>query len=149
MLLTDGGEVAADAGGHRTGGVPLVPTGFSWPEKGPLMSLYLFAGTSVDDFAGAVAWYEKLLGAAPSSFPHETEAVWELAEGRLVYVVRRPEHAGHGTLTLIVDDLEDTVRGIAERGVEPVREEHYANGVRKCTYADPEGNEIGFGEVPR
>jgi hypothetical protein len=32
MLLIYGGEVAADAAVHRTGGVPLVPAGFSWPE---------------------------------------------------------------------------------------------------------------------
>ena len=46
------------------------------------MALYLFAGIAVSDFAGALAWYEKLLGAPPSFFPHDTEAVWELAEGR-------------------------------------------------------------------
>ncbi|GAA1978193.1 VOC family protein [Catenulispora subtropica] len=113
------------------------------------MSLHLFAGVSVDDFGAAVAWYEKLFGAPPSSFPHETEAVWELAEGRLVYVVRRPEHAGHGTLTLIVDDLDETMDGIAGRGLEPVNEERYGDGVRKATYTDPAGNEAGFGEVPR
>jgi hypothetical protein len=26
--------------------------------------------------------------------------------------------------------------------------ETYANGVRKATYVDPDGNEIGFGGVP-
>ncbi|WP_093612274.1 hypothetical protein [Streptomyces indicus] len=32
MLLTYGGETAADAPVLRTGGVPLVPDGFEWPE---------------------------------------------------------------------------------------------------------------------
>ncbi|MGD9482193.1 hypothetical protein WDH52_02860 [Streptomyces sp. TRM70308] len=31
-LMTYGGAVAADAGGTRTGGVPLVPEDFEWPE---------------------------------------------------------------------------------------------------------------------
>lgn len=112
------------------------------------MALYLFAGIAVSDFAAALAWYEKLLGAPPSSFPHDTEAVWELAEGRLVYVVQRPEHAGHAMHTIIVDDLDTVAAEAAGRGLEPVSQETYGNGVRKTTYVDPEGNEIGFGQVP-
>lgn len=112
------------------------------------MGLYLFAGIAVSDFGGALTWYESLLGRPPSSFPHDTEAVWELAEGRLVYVVQRPEHAGHAVLTIIVDDLDALVAGTGARGVEPAKQESYGNGVRKTTYVDPEGNEIGFGQVP-
>jgi predicted enzyme related to lactoylglutathione lyase len=112
------------------------------------MALYLFAGIAVSDFTAALAWYEKLLGAPPSSFPHDTEAVWELAEGRLVYVVQRPEHAGHAMHTIIVDDLDTLVAEAAGRGLEPVSQETYGDGVRKTTYVDPEGNEIGFGQVP-
>jgi len=92
------------------------------------MTVYLFAGIPVGDFAAALAWYEKLLGGPPSFFPHDTEAVWQLAEHQLVYVVQRPERAG--------------------RGLEPAGRETYPDGVRKITYAGPEGNEIGFGEVP-
>ena len=81
------------------------------------MALYLFAGIPVSDYPGALAWYEKLLGAPPSFFPHDTEAVWELAEGRLVYVVQRPEHAGHAMHTIIVDDLDALVAAVAGRGL--------------------------------
>ena len=112
------------------------------------MALYLFAGIAVSDFAGALAWYETLLGTPPSSFPHDTEAVWDLDEGRLLYIVQRPEHAGHAMHTIIVDDLDKRVTEAAGRGVQPVSQETYGNGVRKTTYADPEGNEIGFGQVP-
>lgn len=112
------------------------------------MALYLFAGIAVSDFAAALAWYEKLLGAPPSSFPHDTEAVWELAEGRLVYIVQRPEHAGHAMHTIIVDDLDTLVADVSGRGLAPATQETYGNGVRKTTYVDPEGNEIGFGQVP-
>jgi predicted enzyme related to lactoylglutathione lyase len=112
------------------------------------MSLYLFAGIPVNDFTAALAWYEMLLGSPPSSFPHETEAVWQLAEHRLVYVVQRPEHAGHAMLTLIVNDLDTLMAEIAQRGLEPATQETYGNGVRKTTYVDPDGNEIGYGAVP-
>ncbi len=113
------------------------------------MAIYLFAGIPVKDFTAALAWYETLLGSPPSSFPHDTEAVWELAEYRLVYIVQQPEHAGHALHTVIVDDLDTLMAQIAERGLEPAKQETYANGVRKTTYADPDGNEIGFGAVPR
>jgi catechol 2,3-dioxygenase-like lactoylglutathione lyase family enzyme len=112
------------------------------------MALDMFAGVPVEDYARALGWYERLLGFPPSFFPHDTEAVWELAEHRLVYVVRRPERAGRALLTLMVDDLDSRVAGAAERGLEPTDRETYGNGVRKITYLDPEGNEIAFGEVP-
>ncbi len=113
------------------------------------MALYLFAGIPVTDYTGALSWYERLLGGPPSSFPHDTEAVWELAEHRLVYIVQRPEHAGHAMHTVIVDDLDSLMAEIAQRGLEPANQETYADGVRKITYADPDGNEIGFGGLPR
>ena len=112
------------------------------------MTLSLFAGIPVGDFAAALSWYERLLGGPPSFLPHDTEAVWQLAEDRMVYVVQRPERAGHALVTLIVDDLDERMAGIAQRGLEPAEQETYPNGVRKITYADPEGNEVGFGEVP-
>lgn len=113
------------------------------------MAVNLFAGVPVTDYAVALGWYERLFGAPPSFFPHDTEAVWELAEHRLVYVVQRPERAGHAILTVIVDDLDALVAGIAQRGLEPAKRETYSNGVRKITFVDPEGNEIGFGGLPR
>lgn len=113
------------------------------------MALFLFAGVPVRDFTAAVGWYERLFGTPPSSFPHDTEAVWELAENRLVYIVQRPEHAGHAMHTVIVDDLDTLVAGIAERGLEPAKREAHDNGARKVTYVDPDGNEIGYGAVPR
>ena len=113
------------------------------------MSLNLFAGVAVGDFHASLAWYRKLLGAEPAFFPHETEAVWQLDEGRLLYIVERPEHAGHALQTLIVEDLNAVLSGAARRGVEPAKQETYENGVRKVTYVDPDGSEIAFGEVPR
>ena len=59
-----------------------------------------------------------------------------------------PEHAGHATHTVFVDDLDERVAGIAERGLEPALRETYENGVRKVTYRDPDGNEFGLGGGP-
>jgi catechol 2,3-dioxygenase-like lactoylglutathione lyase family enzyme len=112
------------------------------------MALDLFAGIPVSDYAAALAWYERLLGAPPAFFPNDREAVWELAEHRYLYIEHRPEHAGHAMLTLFLGDFDDRVAQITERGLEPAIEEVYENGVRKTTYRDPDGNEIGFGGAP-
>ncbi|PZG49802.1 glyoxalase [Spongiactinospora gelatinilytica] len=112
------------------------------------MALDLFAGIPVVDYAAALEWYERLLGGPPAFLPNDVEAVWELAEHRYVYVEKLPEHAGHAMHTIFVDDLDARVAGIAERGIEPVNRETYSNGVRKVTYRDPDGNEIGFGGAP-
>lgn len=108
----------------------------------------LFAGIPVSDFGRALSWYEALLGAPPSFLPHDTEAVWELAEHRYLYIVEKPEHAGHAMLTVFRDDLDEDVARIAGRGLEPTNEETYDGGVRKVTFRDPDGNEVGFGGAP-
>jgi hypothetical protein len=46
----------------------------------------LFAGIPVGDYERALAWYERLLGSGPSFLPNATEAVWELAEHRSVFI---------------------------------------------------------------
>lgn len=112
-------------------------------------TLDLFAGIPVADYAAARIWYERLLGSPPTFFPHDTEAVWELAEHRYVYIVKQPDHAGHAHHTLFVEDLDALTLQIAQRGLDPVKRETYANGVRKVTYCDPDGSEIGFGGAPR
>jgi hypothetical protein len=108
----------------------------------------LFAGIPVRDYAAALLWYEKLLGGAPAFIPHDTEAVWELAEHRFLYVVKDPERAGHAIHTIFVDDFDTRIAEIAARGLEPAKRETYGNGVRKTTYRDADGNEIGFGGAP-
>ncbi len=109
------------------------------------MTLELFAGLAVSDIDAARAWYARLLGTGPSFEPHEREAVWTLAEARHVYVEERPDRAGSGQVTLFVDDLDAWVDAVTARGVEPATRETYGNGVRKVTYRDPDGNEVGIG----
>ena len=108
----------------------------------------LFAGILVSDLKAAQEWYERLFGAEPSFFPNDTEAVWTLAEHRHVYIQLDPERAGSSLLTLFVEDLDELTTGIGTRGLQPAARETYSNGVRKATYRDPDGNEVGFGGEP-
>jgi len=111
------------------------------------MSLDLFSGIPVTDFAASLAWYERLLGAPPTLFATETEALWELAEHRWVYIEQRPERAGHALLSILVADLDARVAQVATRGLEPARWETFEGTVRKATFVDPDGNEFGFGDA--
>jgi catechol 2,3-dioxygenase-like lactoylglutathione lyase family enzyme len=112
------------------------------------MTVDLFAGLPVSDYQRALTWYERLLGSEPAFLPNATEAVWELAEHRYLYIEELPGRAGHALHTVFVDDLDERVASISGRGIEPASQETYGNGVRKVTYRDPDGNEIGFGGAP-
>jgi catechol 2,3-dioxygenase-like lactoylglutathione lyase family enzyme len=108
----------------------------------------LFAGIAVADAPSAAAWYEQLLGVAPTFWAHEQEAVWILADHRALYVVRDADRAGRGLVTVMVAVLDQLLAEAAARGVVPTRVEEYAGGVRKAVFHDPDGNEVGVGEVP-
>ena len=112
------------------------------------MALDLFAGLVVSDRTAAVDWYSRLLGADPGIYPNDTEAVWELEEHRFVYVEALPGRAGSSQVTLFVEDLDAWVAAAASRGIEPTKRETYDNGVRKVTFTDADGNEVGLGGGP-
>ena len=65
-----------------------------------------------------------------------------------MFIVENAERAGNAVHTIFAGDLDSLVAQIAARGIEPHSRETYANGVRKATYRDADGNEIGFGDAP-
>jgi catechol 2,3-dioxygenase-like lactoylglutathione lyase family enzyme len=112
------------------------------------MTVALFAGIRVRDLTAARAWYERLLG-EPAFFPNDSEVVWTVADERSLYILEDPGRAGDGLVTLFVDDLDAWIAEIGSRGLEPAERETYDNGVRKVTYRDDDGNEVGFGGYAR
>ena len=126
------GPTAGRRSTHRIGGVPRD----------------LFAGIPVTDLAAGISWYERLFGKPPAFLPNDSEAVWELAENRFVFIELRPEHARHARHLLFIDDIEAYVAQVEDRGLAPVDRESYANGVRKVSYEDPDGNRFEFGAAP-
>jgi hypothetical protein len=112
------------------------------------MQLDLFAGVPVTDYAAALPWYERLFGREPSFLPNGTEAVWEVAGHRYVYIVQDPGRAGNALVLLFVGDLEDQVSRIAGRGIEPSGREVHGPSAVKVTYRDADGNEVSLGGNP-
>jgi predicted enzyme related to lactoylglutathione lyase len=111
--------------------------------------LDLFAGIPVSDYARALAWDERLLGAPTTFLAGDTEAVWDLAAQRSVTIVEQPEHAGHAMLMILVDDLDAKTAEVAERGIFAAKQEIYPDGARKASCRDQDGNEFGFGIIPQ
>ena len=87
----------------------------------------------MSDYARSLAWYERLLGSSPSFLASPTEAVWELAEHRNVYIEERSSGVGHALITIFIDDFDEQLASIAARGLEPEQIETYDKGVRKAT----------------
>ena len=107
----------------------------------------LFAGVRVRDIADARAWYERLLGSEPAFFPNDIEAVWAVGEHRWFYLLEDAPKAGSAIVTIMVADLDATAEAISGRGIEPTELEDYGEA-RKYVFHDPDGNEIGIGQVP-
>jgi catechol 2,3-dioxygenase-like lactoylglutathione lyase family enzyme len=105
---------------------------------------HVFAGLPVTDLEPALDWYERLLGGPPAMLPNESEAVWQLAESALIYVVEDPERAGNGLLTLIVEDLDAV---LAQTGLRPESVEPVAGVGREALFLDPDGNAIKFAQL--
>ncbi len=109
------------------------------------MATDLFAGVPVTNYAAALPWYEQFFGGPPSFLPNDTEAVWEVAEHRYIYIVQEPERAGNALVLSFVDDLDGRVAQIAKRGIDPAGRETPGSGTTKVIDADADGNEISFG----
>jgi catechol 2,3-dioxygenase-like lactoylglutathione lyase family enzyme len=107
---------------------------------------HVFAGVPVRDREDAVRWYTQLVGRPPDLSPNDEEAAWRLTDSGWLYVVVDAERAGSGLHTLLVDDLDAFVAGLAERGIEAEPVESLGGAVRRTLVTDPDGNRLNVGE---
>jgi predicted enzyme related to lactoylglutathione lyase len=107
----------------------------------------LFAGIPVAEFEQALDWYTRLFGKPPDMRPHDREAVWKLAEHAWVYVVEDPERAGRALVTLMVEDLDERVAAMADRGIAAGPIEAINEQTRSTVILDPEGNRLQVGQA--
>jgi catechol 2,3-dioxygenase-like lactoylglutathione lyase family enzyme len=108
---------------------------------------HLFAGCAVSDAEAARPFYERLFGREPDLVPHAGEACWDLGGGLWVYFVVDAQRAGGGVLTVLVDDLDALIADWATRGIAPDDVRAEGPDARKARLHDPDGNELGFGQV--
>ena len=111
------------------------------------MALALFAEIHVRDFRAAKPWYVQFLG-EPAFAAHDTEEVWSSPRTGRSPSRSSPRTPGTARSPSSWTTSTRWVDGIVARGIEPTKRETYDNGVRKVTFHDPDGNEIGFGGPP-
>jgi catechol 2,3-dioxygenase-like lactoylglutathione lyase family enzyme len=107
----------------------------------------VFAGIPVAEIEGGIEWYERLLGRPPDMTPNETERAWQLTGDSWIYVVLDRERAGGGLAALMVDDLDERIGEIDERGIQTGQVERINERTRSLVVLDPDGNRITLGEV--
>src|SRR5258708_21137775 len=88
-------------------------------KEAPLTIKHVFAGIAVADYDAALAWYTRFFGRSPDVIVTKNEAMWQAAETGWIYVVGDANRAGRALLPLLVNDLEDKVAGLGQRGLEP------------------------------
>jgi predicted enzyme related to lactoylglutathione lyase len=114
-------------------------------KEGLLTINHIFAGIAVADYDSALAWYTRFFGRSLDVIVTENEAMWQVAETGWIYVVGDTTRAGKALLTLLVDDLEDYVAELGERGLATSAIDTVPGLYRKAVMTDPEGNLISIG----
>jgi catechol 2,3-dioxygenase-like lactoylglutathione lyase family enzyme len=109
---------------------------------------YVFGGMAVRDYDSGRAWYDAFFGRPPDLLPNDNEAAWQLNDGASVYIVGDGARAGGGLLALFVDDLDEQLRTLTERGIAAGPVEVVGGETRTAVVADPDGNKITLGQLP-
>ena len=100
------------------------------------------ASLAVRDLAESSEWYERLLG--PGNQPMNELLEWQFERGGGLQVYQLPERAGHGSCTLIVNDIDDLATRLRDTGVAPDAEPTRHDRVDTVMIRDPDGNSIAF-----
>lgn len=108
---------------------------------------HVFAGIPVGDREAAVAWYERFAGRPPDLIPNDAEAAWRLTPTGWIYVIADAGEPGTALQTLLVDDLDGVLAGLAERGIAAGPVESIGERVRFVIVEDPDGNRIKVGQA--
>ena len=109
---------------------------------------YLFAGIPVAEFESALDWYHRLLGRAPDRFPTDEEAVWQLTDTALVYVVADSARAGSALVTLFVDDFDGQLAALRAGDIAVGTLDTVNGSIRRAVITDPDGNRIALATLP-
>ena len=105
---------------------------------------HVLAVVPVSDVEKSQRWYSTLFGRPADNNPMPSLVEWQVLPGAWVQVFSDPHRAGAGLLNFAVDDLEDHLAQVRERGLEPDEIAEVNKGVRLSAITDPDGNTITF-----
>lgn len=99
----------------------------------------IYAQLSCSDAEASTDWFTSLFNRAPDARPMKGLAEWHLGDAAGFQLYRDAGNAGHGTLTLIVEDIRREQARLADAGRHPgeVLAGDFASLLRMH---DPDGN---------
>lgn len=103
----------------------------------------VLASVPVKDLSSAKAWYERLLGRPADSTPMPELAEWKFEGGGWLQVYQGPERAGGGSVTLVVENMDRTLRDLEDLGIDTSAQGSGAE-TRTVMVKDPDGNSLAF-----
>lgn len=106
-----------------------------------------FASVPVKNYRAACMWYERLLGRPPDMLPNDIEAAWRFSDSAWMYIIVDADRAGNALMILIIDNLDQQVATLRERGLVPDAIEDVPGKYHRASFRDPDGNTIGFTQV--
>jgi hypothetical protein len=107
----------------------------------------LFASVPVADLPTAMDWYQQLFGRPADLVPNESEAMWCVAGNGWLYVIKDPDRAGMTVVTISVDNLDQFVADLANRGIRSGPIDAVGDAGRKSNLVDADGNCISCIQV--
>lgn len=103
------------------------------------------ASLAVADLDAASAWYQRLLGPGTRPMPELVE--WQFDGGGGLQIYLAPERAGHGSCTMVVDDIDVITARVLSAGLaDDARPQHH-DTVDTLMITDPDGNSIAFAKA--
>jgi len=98
----------------------------------------IFAQLNCSDLETSAGWFSILFQRKPDARPMSGLAEWHYGESAGFQLFEKTRDAGHGTLTLVVDDIEGERRRLVEGGLKPGDVEPGKNTLVRLN--DPDGN---------
>jgi catechol 2,3-dioxygenase-like lactoylglutathione lyase family enzyme len=103
----------------------------------------VLASLPVKDLTAATDWYVRILGREPDTRPMPELVEWKFEGGGWLQVYQGPERAGGGSVTLAVDDMDQTLADLKALNVDLGAQNH-SEAIRTVMIKDPDGNSLAF-----
>lgn len=99
----------------------------------------IYANLSCSDLDESIRWFSAIFARGPDDRPMEGLAEWHHRDAAAFQLFQNADDAGHGTLALIVDELEHERQRLNAAGVAP-GEIEAASYVKLIRLRDPDKN---------
>lgn len=108
----------------------------------------IYAQLSCADLGRSVVWFSTVFARRPDAQPMQGLAEWHHGKEAGFQLYEDAEHAGKGTMTLIVDDIKSERERLMKSGIQAARIE-VADYTTIMRLRDPDGNLVVLAQPTR